>query len=101
MGVAQPVAIPKTVGLSHQPHQPPEANPDSVTITVNDSVKWECAEDFVVVFENNETPFDSWYFFPGQNVSGLPRRDVKHDYPYKYTVHIGGDKHDPNVIIKP
>jgi hypothetical protein len=100
MGVAQPVAIPKTVALSHQPHQPPGATPDSVSITVNDSVKWDYAGDFVVVFEN-ETPFDSWYFFPGHNISSLPRPDVKHNYPYKYTVHIGGDKHDPNVIIKP
>lgn len=100
MGVAQPVAIPKIVALKHQAHQPPNANPDSVSITVSDSVKWECLEDFVVIFEN-ETPFDSWYFFPGQNVSGLPRPDVKLNYPYKYTVHIGGDRNDPNVIIQP
>jgi len=97
MGVAQPVAIPKNVALSHPP---PQAHPDSVIITVNDSVKWDYAGDFVVVFEK-ETPFDSWYFYPGQNVSGVPRPDVKHDYPYKYTVHIDGDRRDPIVIIRP
>ena len=56
--------------------------------------------DFVVVFET-ETPFDSWYFYPGNHVSSTPRSDVEHDHCYKYSVHIDGKRHDPNVIIRP
>jgi hypothetical protein len=54
----------------------------------------------VVVFED-ETPFDSWYFYPGNNMSGKPRPDVERNHPYKYSVHIDGQRRDPNVIIRP
>ncbi len=100
MGVRKPVAIPKNVKLSHQPHHEPDADPEDIVIGVEDSVKWDYAGDFVVVFEK-ETPFDSWYFYPGNSISSKPRPDVEHNHPYKYTVHIDGERRDPNVIIRP
>jgi hypothetical protein len=100
MGYRKPVAIPKPVKLSHVPHKQPHADPQDIVITVDDSVKWDYPGDFVVVFES-ETPFDSWYFYPGNNRSGKPRTDVEHNHPYKYSVHIDGKRLDPNVIIRP
>jgi hypothetical protein len=100
MGVAKTVAMPKPVKLSHKPHTAPKADPDEVAISMDEKVKWEYAGDFVVVFEK-ETPFDSWNFYPGNNISSAPRPDVKHNHPYKYTVYIDGDRQDPNVIIRP
>jgi hypothetical protein len=100
MGVAKTIAMPKTVKLSHKPHKAPKTEPDDIIITANDSIKWDYQGDFVVVFEK-ETPFDSWNFYPGNNISSAPKADVKHNHPYKYTVYIDGDRHDPNVIIRP
>jgi len=100
MGVAETIAIPKTVRLSHKPHKAPHTEPEDIVITMNDRVKWDYDGDFVVVFEK-ETPFDSWYFYPGNNISSTPRPDVEHEHRYKYTVHIDGKQHDPNVIIRP
>lgn len=100
MGVAKSLHIPKTVRLSHKPHEAPHTEPEDVVITMNEKVKWDYAGDFVVVFEK-ETPFDSWYFYPGNNVSSTPRPDAEHNHPYKYSVHIDGKKSDPNVIIRP
>lgn len=100
MGVRKPVILPKTVKLSHLPHQEPHADPKDIVIGTEDSVKWDYPGDFVVVFED-ETPFDSWYFYPGNNRSGKPRPDVERNHPYKYSVHIDGQRRDPNVIIRP
>lgn len=100
MAVRNPVNVPKHVKLSHPPHQNPHADPGDIVISVDDSVKWDYQGDFVVVFEN-ETPFQSWYFYPGNDTSGKPRPDVKHNHPYKYSVHIDGKREDPNVIIRP
>ena len=100
MGVANTLSMPKIVRLGHKPHHRPHADPDEIEITVNDRVKFDYDGDFVVVFED-ETPFDSWYFYPGNHTSSLPRPDVEHNHCYKYTVHIDGKKYDPNVIIRP
>jgi len=100
MAVRNPLIMPKAVKLSHAPHEKPHADPGDIVITIDESVKWDYPGDFVVVFET-ETPFKSWYFYPGNNDSGKPRSDVKHDHPYKYSVHIDGQKLDPNVIIRP
>lgn len=100
MAVPKHAAMPTKVVLSHKQHQKPVAAPADVVITVNDSVKWDYPGNFVVVFET-ETPFESWNFYPGNASSGLPRSDVKHNHPYKYTVYIDGDRLDPNVIIRP
>ena len=100
MGSAKPVSIPKTVRLSHEPHEKPHTEPEDAVIKMHERVKWDYRGDFVVIFDK-ETPFDSWYFYPGNNVSSIPRSDVKHNHHYKYTVHIGGKRHDPNVIIRP
>lgn len=100
MGSAKPVSIPKTVRLSHKPHEKPHTEPEDIVITMHERVKWDYAGDFVVVFET-ETPFDSWYFYPGNHVSSSPRSDVEHHHRYKYSVHIDGKRHDPNVIIRP
>ena len=99
MGSAKPVSIPKTVRLSHKPHEKPHTEPEDVAITCARG-SWHYRGDFVVVFET-ETPFDSWYFYPANHVSSTPRSDVEHDHCYKYSVHIGGQRHDPNVIIRP
>jgi len=100
MGERKPVNMPKNVKLNHPPQQKPQADPDEIVISVDDSVKWDYAGDFVVVFEE-ETPFESWYFYPGNNISGTPRPDVKHEHPYKYSVYIDGERQDPKVIIRP
>jgi hypothetical protein len=100
MGVAQSLHIPKTVRLSQKPHEAPHTEPEDVVITMDERVKWDYPGDFVVVFET-ETPFDSWYFYPGNSVSSTPRPDVEHNHPYKYSVHIDGKRRDPNVIIRP
>lgn len=100
MGVRNTISMPKIVKLSHKPHEEPHADPDDRVISMEDSVKWDYPGDFVVIFEK-ETPFESWYFYPGNNISGKPRLDVKHNHPYKYTVHIDGRWRDPNVIIRP
>jgi len=100
MGATKPVTMPRNVHLSHLPHENPHVEPKDVEIGVDDSVKWNYSGDFVVVFEE-ETPFDSWYFYPGNDMSGKPRPDVEHNHPYKYTVHIDGKRLDPNVIIRP
>ena len=100
MGVAKSLHMPRTVHLSHKPPGKPHADPDDIVITMNEKVTWDYSGDFVVTFET-ETPFDSWYFYPGNNVSSLPRPDVKHNHPYKYSVHIDGKRRDPNVIIRP
>jgi hypothetical protein len=100
MGVRKPATIPKIVNLSHRPHEEPHAEPKDIVISVEDSVKWDYPGDFVVIFEG-ETPFDSWYFYPGNNMSGKPRPDVEHNHSYKYSVHIDGHRRDPNVIIRP
>ena len=100
MAERKPVNMPKNVKLSHPPHGNPHADPDEIVISVDDSVKWDYRGDFVVVFEE-ETPFQSWYFYPGINTSGKPLPDVKHNHPYKYSVHIDGKRLDPKVIIRP
>ena len=100
MGVRKTVTMPKTVKLSHLPHEEPQADPKDIVISIEDSVKWDYPGNFVVVFEK-ETPFDSWYFYPGNNMSGKPRSDVEHNHYYKYSVHIDGKRLDPNVIIRP
>jgi hypothetical protein len=100
MGERKPVTMPRTVKLSHVQKQKPHAEPKDMVITAEDSVIWEYRGDFVVVFEE-ETPFESWYFYPGNNISGKPRLDVKHNHSYKYSVHIDGKQLDPNVIIRP
>ena len=100
MAVPKHVTMPKKVVLTHKQHQKPDADPMDVVISVDDSVKWDYLGNFFVVFEH-ETPFESWNFFSGNANSGLPRKDVKHNHPYKYTVYIDGDRLDPNVIIRP
>jgi hypothetical protein len=100
MAVRKPVNVPKHVKLSHPHHQKPHADPGDIVISVDDSVKWDYQGDFVVVFED-ESPFDSWYFYPGNDTSGKPKAGVKHNHPYKYSVHIDGEREDPNVIIRP
>jgi hypothetical protein len=70
-----------------------------VAITAEETVTWEYSGN-VVVFEH-ETPFESWNFYSGNANPGLPRKDVLHKHPYKYTVFIDGDRLDPNVIIRP
>lgn len=99
MAVPKHATIPKKVTLSHNQHQT-GANPIDAVLSVDDSITWEYSGDFVVVFEH-ETPFASWNFYPGNNNSGLPKKEVKHNHPYKYTVYIDGDRLDPNVIIRP
>jgi hypothetical protein len=100
MGVRKPATMPRIVKLSHRAHEEPHAEPRDIVISVEESVKWDYPGDFVVLFER-ETPFDSWYFYPGNNMSGKPRHDVEHNRPYKYSVHIDGRRLDPNVIIRP
>jgi hypothetical protein len=100
MAVPERIVIPKTVVLSHRPHQQPVATPMDAIISVEDGVKWEYFGNWVVVFEN-ESPFHSYNFFPGNDTSGPPKDDVKHNHPYKYSVYIEGDKLDPVVIIRP
>jgi hypothetical protein len=100
MAMPKPVAMPKKVVLSHKPHQKPEANPMDVIISMDDGVKWEYPGNWVVVFEK-ESPFHSFNFFPGNDTSGTPKSDAKHNHPYKYSVCIEGDQLDPNVIIRP
>lgn len=100
MGERKPVNIPKSVKLSHPSHQKPHADPDEIVISVDDSVKWDYRGDFVVTFEE-ETPFESWYFYPGNDTSGKPKPDAKHNHPYKYSVLIDGKRLDPKVIIRP
>lgn len=100
MAVPKTVAIPKKVVLSHKPYHPPEANPMDVVISMDDGVKWEYPGNWVVVFER-ESPFHSFNFFPGNDTSGAPKADAKHNHPYKYTVYIEGDRLDPKVIIRP
>jgi|SRR5579864_1908664 len=99
MPVPKHATIPKKVALSHNHHQT-GANPIDAVLSVDDSITWEYSGDFVVVFEK-ETPFASWNFYPGNTNSGAPKKDVKHNHPYKYTVYIDGDRLDPNVIIRP
>jgi hypothetical protein len=100
MGARKPATMPRTVKLSHRPHEEPHADPKDIEISMEESVKWDYSGDFVVVFEK-ETPFESWYFYPGNNMSGKPRPDVEHNHAYKYSVHIDGKRRDPNVIIRP
>jgi hypothetical protein len=101
MGVAETIAIPRSIKLHHKKeHEAPHADPDDIVITMSDRVIWEYSEDFLVVFEK-ETPFDRWYFYPGNNISSTPRPDVKHNHKYKYSVHVNGAKRDPNIIIRP
>lgn len=100
MAVPEQVVMPKKVALSHKQHQKPEADPMDVVISMEDGVKWDYRGNFVVVFEN-ESPFESFNFYPGNDFSGPPRTDVKRNHPYKYSVYIDGDCLDPNVIIRP
>jgi len=100
MAMRKPVILPKVVKLSRKLHEEPSAEPRDIVISVEDSVKWDFPGDFVVIFEH-ETPFEGWYFFPGNAISGKPKADVKHNHPYKYSVHIDGKRRDPNVIIRP
>jgi hypothetical protein len=70
MGSAKPVSIPKTVRLSHKPHEKPHTEPEDIVITMHERIKWDYAGDFVVVFET-ETLLIPGIFIPGTTSPAL------------------------------
>jgi len=75
MGSAKPVSIPKTVRLSHKPHEKPHTEPEDVVITMHERVKWDYPGDFVVVFET-ETFLIPGIFIPGTTSPALPAQTL-------------------------
>lgn len=84
-----------------RPGSPLTVTPDKQPLNKNspDVVEWNCAPDcnFSVDFEDG-SPFDGSHFNNGSNKSGRVRGDAELR-PYKYTVKVGSDTLDPQIIV--
>lgn len=85
---------------------PPIVDKDPVHISKSTQVAhWKTnppGQDFLVVFEGS-SPFNDWYFHPGQPTSKITVAPGDPNITYKYTVYTasGAHKKDPGVIIRP
>jgi plastocyanin len=76
-----------------------KVTPDSVEVGRHDEVEWICSTvcEFDVTFTDSMKPFKDRSFNKNKPKSGHPTGAPG---KYKYTVIVGGDIIDPDVIVK-
>lgn len=99
MSSQTPQKAPTAEVIHITPGSPPRVHPETVRISREQEVEWQCAADFEVEFEKGRTPFAAARFNRRNNRSGKPAPGAQRNTPYKYSVSTGGKALDPEIII--